>query len=257
MKTSTKISILPRGVEFALRYLQDKINILRDKGWIIALDGHSSSGKSTIARQLAGLIGYLYVDSGAMYRAVTFYLLKNGISIQDKASLLVALDEIVITFDQVGDKVHTFLNGVDVEKEIRKMEVSNHVSAVSTISEVRKLLVRQQREMARETGIVMDGRDIGTVVFPDADIKFFITADLEVRIARRYEELVGAGVDTTRSRVRENIVSRDHTDSTREDSPLRQAEDAIVLDTSDLDTQDQLFKVLEIILNRLDKSEDS
>ncbi|MCL4118175.1 UNVERIFIED_CONTAM: hypothetical protein GTU68_003081 [Idotea baltica] len=202
---------------------------------VIALDGHSSSGKSTIAKQIAGLLGYIFVDSGAMYRAVTLYLLDNNIPIDNE--------------ELVSDSgMRTMLNDVDVEAEIRTMRVSDQVSPVAAISGVRSYLVRQQRAMAGQQGIVMDGRDIGTVVFPDANVKIFVTASIKVRTVRRYNELRAKGISIDISDVQKNLEERDHIDSTREDSPLQQAQDAVLLDTSDLDPSQQLQKTLEIII---------
>jgi cytidylate kinase len=199
----------------------------------IAIDGHSSCGKSSTSKLLAARLHYKYIDTGAMYRAVTLYILENGVNGEDEHELAHALDSIEIDFRLAGDSgSRTILNGRDVEEAIRTMEVSGNVSAVSTISAVRRKLVEQQREIARGKGVVMDGRDIGTVVLPDAELKVFMTAAIEVRAERRYLELQQNGVHTSLSAVMENLAERDRIDSSREDSPLRKADDAIVLDTS-------------------------
>ncbi len=210
----------------------------------IAVDGHSSCGKSTLARDLAAKLRYTYVDSGAMYRAVTLYFLRRGIKLEDREALAAALSDIVIRFAAADN--HTLLNGQDVEQEIREAAVSGFVSQVAAVSAVRRALVRLQQEMGREKGLVMDGRDIGTVVFPDAELKIFLTAELGVRVRRRYEELKSKGIAATLEEVKENLNMRDHIDSTREDSPLRQAEDAIVIDNSHLSREQQLSEALKL-----------
>lgn len=208
---------------------------------IIAVDGYSSCGKSTLARSLAEKLGYTYIDSGAMYRAVTLYFLRNGILAGEEET---ALRNISLRFSRPAN--HTILNGEDVEEEIRQMYVSNQVSQVSAIPAVRRAMVRQQQEMGKEKGIVMDGRDIGTVVFPDAELKIFLTATPEVRTRRRYDELRAKGINTSMEEVRANLLKRDHIDSTREDSPLRQADDAAVIDNTRLTRDQQLQKALEL-----------
>lgn len=210
---------------------------------IIAIDGHSSSGKSTMARRLASAIGYRYVDSGAMYRAVTLYAIRNGL-IDDQGNINVPaladdLDNIKIDFVPAEGGQHTTLNGEDVESEIRSMKVSSLVSPISTVPVVRERLARLQNEMGREKGIVMDGRDIGTTVFPDAELKIFVNAPAEVRAERRLKELLEKGVEATYEQVLDNVRTRDHIDSTREVSPLRRADDAIDLDNSDMTIQQQ------------------
>ena len=210
---------------------------------IIAIDGYSSSGKSTMARRLAKTIGYRYIDSGAMYRAVTLYAMRNSLiapdgSIDTKA-LVNALPNIKIDFKVCPDGQRTTLNGEDVEEEIRTLEVSNHVSPVAAIAEVRHALVRMQREMGRSKGIVMDGRDIGTVVFPQAEIKVFCNASAEKRAQRRFKELNEKGQNITYEEVLANVVDRDHIDETREESPLRRADDAIALDNSQMSVEEQ------------------
>ena len=198
----------------------------------IAIDGHSSCGKSTMAKDLARKIGYIYVDTGAMYRAVTLYALRNGM-LDDKESLEQALGDIKITFRlNEESRPETYLNGENVEREIRSIEVSNHVSPIATLPFVRKFLVAQQQAMGTEKGVVMDGRDIGTVVFPDAELKIFVTASAEVRAQRRYDELKAKGQEASYDEILKNVVERDYIDSHREVSPLRKADDAIELDNS-------------------------
>ncbi len=192
---------------------------------------------------LAKQLGYIYIDSGAMYRAVSlFYLQKQFRSTED---LIASLDQINIHFEKKFGKTHTILNGKDVEDEIRTPAVSAIVSELSTLPEVRKKLVAEQRRMSELGGIVMDGRDIGTVVFPDADLKIFLTASIKVRTMRRYKELLAKGINLTREEVRRNLVKRDLIDSTREESPLIRAPDAKVLDNSTLDKEEQLNIVLD------------
>jgi len=224
---------------------------------IIAIDGYSSSGKSTMARELARRTGYVYVDSGAMYRAVTLYAIENGMAKDgkvDRSALVAALPDIHIDFNPAGeDSVqHTLLNGKDVEREIRDMQVSSLVSPVAEIPEVRAHLVRLQQEAGVRKGIVMDGRDIGTTVFPDAEMKVFVDATPEVRARRRLKELEEKGERVTYEEVLDNIRTRDHIDSTREVSPLRKAEDAHVLDNDNLTPSEQmewLVNLYNVIVN--------
>lgn len=211
---------------------------------IIAIDGFSSSGKSTMAKDLAKTIGYIYIDTGAMYRAVTLYCLNNGIITErgiDTDLLEKEIEKIQIEFknNEETGKRETFLNGVNVEEEIRKMEVANWVSPIATIGFVRRALVALQQKMGERKGIVMDGRDIGTVVFPNAELKLFITASPEVRAKRRVDELRAKGEQVSYEEVLENIKTRDYIDSTREESPLKQAADAIILDNSDMTIDEQ------------------
>lgn len=213
---------------------------------VIAIDGYSSCGKSTLAKGLAAALGYAYIDSGAMYRAVTLYLIQHHIDPADEEAVAGALPYITIHFENIGLSNHTFLNGEDVEDAIRQMEVSENVSQVSIISAVRRAMVKQQKAMGRRKSIVMDGRDIGTVVFPEAELKIFLTADPEVRAQRRYKELVEKGVDVAMEAVRRNLAERDRIDSTRADSPLRQAEGAIVLDNTHLTHEAQLEKAIQL-----------
>lgn len=211
----------------------------------IAVDGFAACGKSTLAKALAKALDYGYVDSGAMYRAVTLYFLEHDIDLDDEAAVAQALDNIHIHFELIGGKNRTFLNGQDVEEAIRTLRVSQLVSPVATISAVRRKMVALQQTLGAEGGIAMDGRDIGTVVFKDAELKLFLTASIEERTQRRLREWAAKGVtDITPEQVAENLQSRDHIDSTREDSPLRQADDAIEIDNSLLTPEEQLSYAL-------------
>lgn len=218
----------------------------------IAIDGYSSSGKSTMAKQLAKEIGYVYVDSGAMYRATTLFAIRNGMT--DKASKEVDRDALVrnlphinISFSLQPDGTqHTLLNGEDVESEIRGMLVSSWVSPVAVIPEVRHYLVGLQQQYGKEKGIVMDGRDIGTTVFPDAEMKVFVDASPEVRAKRRFDELSAKGVTADYEEVLANIKERDHIDTTRKESPLRKADDAFVLDNDRLTREQQMDVLLDL-----------
>ena len=211
----------------------------------IAIDGYSSSGKSTMAKQLAKKIGYVYVDSGAMYRATTLYAIRNGMTSKetgvDTRALIEALPNIHISFMITPEETqHTLLNGEDVEKEIRGMEVSGWVSPVAVIPEVRHYLVGLQQQYGKDKGIVMDGRDIGTTVFPDAEMKVFVQASPEVRARRRYDELMEKGTPADFEAVLANIRERDHIDTTRKESPLRKADDAFVLDNDNMTREEQM-----------------
>lgn len=218
----------------------------------IAVDGYSSCGKSTLARQLARELGYVYVDSGAMYRAVTLYFLENDIDLHNENAVSAALEKIQIQFeaDNLSNQ-RTFLNKRDVEDEIREMQVSRMVSEVSALSAVRKKLVAMQKEYGITGGVVMDGRDIGTVVFPEAELKIFMTASPEVRAERRRLELEQSGKSATFDEIMENLKHRDHIDTTRADSPLRKAEDALVLDNSYINREQQLALALGWALERM------
>ena len=209
---------------------------------IIAIDGYAGCGKSTLAKQLAEELHYLFLDTGAMYRAVTLYLLENDVDWKNGNLLNEALGKIKINFqfDASENKYFTFLNGKNVEEEIRGIEVSNKVSEVAAVSAVRKFLVKQQQEIGKQKGIVMDGRDIGTVVFPEAELKIFVTAKMEVRVQRRLLELQSNGIMVSEDDIRNNLVKRDHEETTRTDSPLKKAEDAIELDNSELSMEEQL-----------------
>ncbi len=211
----------------------------------IAIDGHSSCGKSTMAKQLAKQLGYIYVDTGAMYRAVTLYAMRNGLITEDNNvdndGLRSRMSQIAISFkfNETTGRPDTYLNGERVEDEIRGIEVSNHVSPVAAIPFVRRAMVDMQREMGKEKGIVMDGRDIGTTVFPDAELKVFVTASAEVRAKRRYDELSQKGMPADYEEILKNVQERDYIDSHREVSPLRPAEDAVILDNSDMTIPEQ------------------
>ncbi|MDD7559751.1 MAG: (d)CMP kinase [Porphyromonas sp.] len=213
----------------------------------IAIDGYSSTGKSTIAKELARALGYTYIDTGAMYRGVTLFLLEKGLWDEGKNDLQAvkkALEEINLDFRRTADGQHLFLNGRDVESEIRGMWVSNFVSPVSAVPEVRAFLVARQQAMAKAKGVVMDGRDVGTTVLPDAELKIFMTSRPEVRVRRRYDEMIAKGKKVTPDDITENLKTRDLIDSTREVSPLRQAVDARLLDNSDLTREEQNAIVL-------------
>jgi CMP/dCMP kinase len=216
----------------------------------IAIDGYSSCGKSTLAKELAKKLHYIHVDSGAMYRAVTLYGVRNKwVSKEsvDREKLVNALNEIDIsfTYNQTTGKSETYLNGEHVEEEIRSVEVSGLVSPVSQIKEVRQKLIAFQQKLGRSKGVVMDGRDIGTNVFPDAELKIFMTATLEVRTNRRFKELREKGVEVTLDQVEQNLSERDYQDTNREENPLRQADDAIVLDNSEMTPEEQFQLVLD------------
>lgn len=210
---------------------------------IVAVDGYSSSGKSTMAKALARAVGYRYIDSGAMYRAVTLQALRRGListdGTVDTEAVTAILPGISIDFAVTPDGQHTLLDGLDVEQEIRSMYVSNHVSPIAAIPAVRHRLVAMQQQFGREKGIVMDGRDIGTTVFPDAELKIFVNASAETRAQRRFRELMAKGNAVSYEEVLANVVHRDHIDETREESPLRKAPDAIVLDNSNMTETEQ------------------
>jgi len=216
---------------------------------VIAIDGHSSCGKSTIAKAVAARFGYIFIDSGAMYRAVTLYALRNNLVTNGdvkKQELISALQQIKIEFryNSSFQKSDTYLNGENVEEEIRQLPVSQNVSPVATIAEVRASMVLLQKEMGKNKGIVMDGRDIGTVVFPDAELKLFVTASAEIRAKRRFDELTAKGETVSYAEILQNVQERDHIDSTREASPLRKADDALVLDNSNMTREEQLEWVI-------------
>lgn len=227
----------------------------------IAIDGYSSCGKSTLAKAIAKDLNYIYTDTGAMYRAVSLFALQNQLikgNDRDVEGLIRALDNLYITFRYNPDtKVsETHLNGTNVEMEIRSIQVSNHVSQVSDIPEVRQKLVKQQQRIASSRGVVMDGRDIGTVVMPDAEVKFFMTADKQVRAQRRFDELKSKGVTTTIEEVMDNIVMRDEIDTTRAADPLRQAEDAIIIDNTTLTLEEQFefaMKRVDAVISDIEK----
>lgn len=205
---------------------------------IVAIDGYSSCGKSTIAKALAKYAGYTYVDTGAMYRAIALFTLRNNLT--DEAAIITALPQIEVGFVLVDGAQHVTLNGEDVEGQIRTLEVGNRASQISAIKEVRAFLVAQQQKMGEAKGIVMDGRDIGTVVFPKAELKLFLTASPEVRAQRRYDELVEKGEKPDFAAVLADVNDRDYRDTHRAESPLRQAEDAIVVDNSNMTREEQM-----------------
>jgi cytidylate kinase len=215
---------------------------------IITIDGWSSCGKSTLAKQLAKALGYIYVDSGAMYRAITLYFLRNHIDWTDREAVKRALADISLEFiyNPNSESSEMYLNGENVEYVIRDLVVAEKVSEVAAIKEVRKYAVAQQQKMGKNRGIVMDGRDIGTVVFPDAELKIFMTADNAVRVERRFEELYEKNPNITLEEVKANLELRDYIDSHREISPLRQAEDAVLLDNTNLTEKEQFHRALKL-----------
>ena len=223
----------------------------------IAIDGFSSTGKSTIAKQLAKALGYIYVDSGAMYRAVTLYAMQNHLIDEgsfNKEQLIAQLKDIEIAF-KFNEKLgfaEVYLDGQNVEKEIRTLEVSQFVSQVSTLTEVRQQLVKQQQVFGKHKGVVMDGRDIGTVVFTNAELKLFMTASAAIRAKRRYKELLDKGENISFEDVLENVKSRDYIDSTRKDSPLIKADDAIEIDNSEMTLEQQFNKVLSLAKDKIE-----
>ncbi len=217
----------------------------------IAIDGHSSCGKSTLAKQLAAALGYLYIDSGAMYRAVSLYFLNNKVDISDPHQVQSALGEVYIAMENKNGSFKIDLNGTDVTNRIIQLDVSSIVSEVAALSVVRRKLVDIQKEQGIHKGVVMDGRDIGTVVYPTAELKLFVSAQIEVRTQRRYIELKEKNMETPYDDVRQNLLHRDHIDSTRADSPLRQAEDAILIDNSFMDREEQLYLCLKLAEERI------
>jgi len=223
--------------------MRNKINI--------AIDGHSSCGKSTLARDIAKKLSYIYIDSGAMYRAVALYIIQNNINVNDNQELTTALDNIHIDIQYPDGSFQILLNKKDITKRIISIDVSNIVSEVASKSIVRKKLVDLQQSLGQQKGVVMDGRDIATVVFPDAEVKLFVTANLGIRTTRRHKELSEKGMPAEYEEVKKNLQHRDHIDSTRDDSPLRQAEDALLIDNSYMDREEQLYiahKIIEDVL---------
>ncbi|GAA4921298.1 (d)CMP kinase [Mucilaginibacter defluvii] len=214
---------------------------------VVAIDGFSSCGKSTIAKALAKKLNFVYIDTGAMYRAVTLYFLRNEVDVADEKQVETALNNIHINLKTTDGQVSILLNDEDVSEEIRQMHVASNVSKIAAIPAVRHAMVKQQQLMGKSTNIIMDGRDIGTTVFPDAQVKLFMTADPKIRAERRYKELVVKQPDITMEEVFENLALRDHDDTTRKESPLVQANDAIVLDNSYLTPDEQL----EFALNKI------
>ena len=220
---------------------------------IITLDGYSSCGKSTLAKQMAAHLNYVFIDSGAMYRAITLYFIRHRIDVTNSDAVIEALTHIHLAFklnEQTG-RADMYLNNENVEEEIRGLEVSNNVSQVAALEPVRIFSVAQQQLMGTQKGIVMDGRDIGTAVFPEAELKIFVTASPEVRVERRYQELVAKNPAITKAEIQANLEMRDHIDSTREFSPLKQAHDALVLDNSNLSRDEQLELALSWAQERI------
>ncbi len=224
------------------------------KNIVVAIDGYSSCGKSTLAKALARKLHFIYVDSGAMYRAVTLYFLRNNINLDDHLQIEQALKNIHLNFHARDYETHIILNDEEVSEEIRQMPVSEKVSAVSALHEVRVEMVKQQQRMGKSSNIVMDGRDIGTAVFPHAQLKIFMTADPKIRAERRYKELLPKNPDITLEEVFENLAHRDYQDTTRKESPLVRADDAIVLDNTKLTPDQQLQFVLDKISPFLEQS---
>lgn len=222
----------------------------------IAIDGFSSCGKSTLAKALAFELGYVFVDTGAMYRAVTLFCFRKGFvskELVNQTAIVDHLNQIEIHFERNKEtsKLEIYLNNEVVEREIRSLEISSLVSKVASIKEVRQKLVVEQKKMGEKGGVVMDGRDIGSVVFPNAELKLFVTASPEVRTDRRFKELLSTEPNITREEIRQNLEERDHLDSTRSESPLIQTEDAVVLDNSDINQQEQLEIALELVRTRM------
>jgi len=221
------------------------------KRLVIAIDGYSACGKSTTAKEVARILGYRYIDTGAMYRAVTLYFLDHHVALTNPKEINRALEQIHISFKNNSKGIsETYLNGLNVEHDIRTMRVSDCVSPVSAIKEVRVAMVEQQRRMGKEKAVVLDGRDIGTVVFPNADLKLFMTADVMVRAQRRQQELMLKDQLVDLDDVIENIRQRDLIDTTRAESPLRQAEDALVIDTTNITVEEQVDEVVRLVLSK-------
>jgi len=220
---------------------------------VIAIDGYSACGKSTTARALAEILGYTYIDSGAMYRAVTLYFHKHHVKLTNDKEVQNALDNIEIDFhlNKKSGVADTFLNNLNVEDEIRKMYISEKVSPVSSIKAVRDAMVAQQRKLGKRKGVVMDGRDIGTVVFPEAELKVFMQADIYIRAGRRQAELLEKGQLVDLSEIMDNLQQRDHLDTTREESPLKKADDAVVVDTTFLTLEEQVDDILNLSLGKI------
>ncbi|MCG8387273.1 MAG: (d)CMP kinase [Cytophagales bacterium] len=226
---------------------------------VIAIDGYSACGKSTTAKEVAKALGYTYIDSGAMYRAVTLYFHENHISLTNDKEIAKAIENIEVTFryDEEAGKNLAYLNGLNVENEIREMYVSENVSQVSRIKAVREALVLQQQKLGKKKGVVMDGRDIGTVVFPNAELKIFMLADLYVRAARRQNELLGKDQMVDLEQVKKNLATRDSIDTTREVGPLKQADDAVVLDTTFMTLEEQVDEVVNLALSKIVKEKET
>lgn len=215
------------------------------KNIVVAIDGYSSCGKSTLAKALAKKLHFVYVDSGAMYRAVTLYFLRNNTDLKNHDLIIDALEHIELNFHSRDYQSHILLNGEEVSEEIRQMPVSENVSSIASIKEVRKAMVRKQQKMGKSKNLIMDGRDIGTTVFPDAQVKLFMTADPKIRAERRYNELLAKGEEVSLEEIFDNLAHRDFLDTTREESPLVRAADAIILDNTNLTEEQQLEFAIE------------
>ncbi len=215
------------------------------KNIVVAIDGYSSCGKSTLAKALAKKLHFIYVDSGAMYRAVTLYFLRNDTDLKNHNLIIEALEHIDLNFHSRDYQSHILLNGEEVSEEIRQMPVSENVSLIASIKEVRKAMVRKQQKMGKSKNMIMDGRDIGTTVFPNAQVKLFMTADPKIRAERRYNELKAKGENVSLEEIFDNIAHRDFLDTTREESPLMRAKDAIILDNTNLTEEQQLAFAME------------
>ncbi|MBD3749656.1 MAG: (d)CMP kinase [Sphingobacteriales bacterium] len=224
-----------------------------NKNIVVAIDGYSSCGKSTLAKALAKKLHFIYIDSGAMYRAVTLYFLRNQTDLNNHDLIIDALEHIDLNFHSRDYQSHILLNGEEVSEEIRQMPVSDNVSKIASIKEVRQAMVKQQQKMGKTKNMVMDGRDIGTVVFPDAQVKLFMTADPKIRAERRFKELSEKGEEVSLEEIFENIARRDYIDTTREESPLVRAKDAIILDNTNLSEEEQLAFAMEQLTPFLDK----
>jgi cytidylate kinase len=224
----------------------------------IAIDGYSSTGKSTIAKELANKLGYVYVDTGAMYRMVSLFAMQNDfinaqVFLREKLIASLEAIELNFVFSEEAGFAEAYLNGACVEKEIRSLEVSNYVSKVASVPEVRKKLVSIQKQLGENKGVVMDGRDIGTVVFPDAELKLFMTASADKRAQRRFDELISKGEDVRYDAILENVVTRDYEDSNRKDSPLVKASDAVEIDNSDLTKEAQFSLIFDLVTKKLEQ----
>ncbi|MFY0687098.1 MAG: (d)CMP kinase [Cyclobacteriaceae bacterium] len=221
---------------------------------VIAIDGYSGTGKSSTAKAVAKKLGYAYVDTGAMYRAVTYYFQINRVNLTDEAEIENRLNEIELDFKIINDKSEIYLNTRSIETKIREQSVSDSVSAVAAVSAVRRRLVDFQQKMGKQKRLVMDGRDIGTVVFPDSELKIFMSAEVTVRAERRFNEMKEAGLEANLEEVKRNLIERDAQDTSREDSPLIRAEDAIEVDTSDLTFDEQVDRIVKLAENKINAS---
>lgn len=225
-----------------------------NKDIIIAIDGYSACGKSTTAKEVALQLNYIYIDTGAMYRAVTLFFIENNIALKNQAKVLESLNSLEIYFQKSSPEADSkvFLNGKSVADKIRTPEVNARVSEVSAISAVRKKLVTQQKAMGESKGLVMDGRDIGTVVFPNAELKIFMLADIDVRVERRKIDLLQKNIEMSEEKIRENLLKRDKIDSSRKDSPLRKADDAVLIDTTHIEFEAQVEQIVSLAKNKME-----